>query len=244
MIMMNNHDDKNFWRMGRLPYRWYNPTNDNIRKWYGTDSPENFALNPNRSDWDNIEIEYKFNTQAFRTYDLNEFLGQPVDVALGCSHTEGVGLPVSMTWPYLVEQQRDQPILNLGVGAGSTDTVARILTNIAGSYQIKSVFILWPQKSRFELYDNCKISNILPHNAEHMHLWNMDEQMAEQRYQKNKIIVDMLSQIHKFSVAEFEIEDIFTPNSVITKDTARDGMHPGPKSNIDLANILLGKLTQ
>lgn len=215
-----------------------------VKIWHGYDNHVNFKNNPNAADWLNIEIQYEFNSHGFRTHDLNALLGQPVDVALGCSYTEGTGLPASMIWPTLIEQQRNQPMLNLGVGSGSTDTVARILTNIAGLYQIKSVFILWPFKERFELYGNNSITHILPHSPklQNVHLWNMDEDISEQRYRKNKNIVDMLSKIHKFSVSEFSVAEVL--GNAVQIDSARDGAHAGPKTNIRLADILLGNLTQ
>jgi hypothetical protein len=230
----------NYWGLQQLPYRY--PFRDTKSKWSYFDDLVNFAKNRNAADWLNIEIQYEFNSHGFRTHDLNGLLGQSVDVALGCSFTAGVGLPASMTWPTLIEQQRSQPMLNLGVAGGSTDTVARILTNISGLYQIKSVFILWPFAERFELYGNDSIKNTLPTNARDMHLWNMDEDTSEQRYRKNKNIVDMLSQIHKFSVSEYSVAEVF--DNAVQMDSARDGAHPGPKTNIRLADILLGNLTQ
>lgn len=229
----------NFWTPGQIPCSW-KPGNVTTL-WQGSDNVKNFTANPNAADWQNIDINYQYNAQGFRTHDLNHLRGQPVDVALGCSFTEGIGLPAHQTWPSLIEKNRGLPMLNLGLGSGTTDTVARILTNIAGLYDIQVVFILWPYRERFELYTVDSVKTILSYNANNHHIWNMDDDISEQRYQKNKNIVTMLSTIHKFSVIEMTARQ-FTDKLVI--DMARDGLHAGPETHVSLSKIMLAKLTQ
>lgn len=229
----------NFWATGQIPHSW-KPGNVTAL-WQGTDTVKNFATNPNAADWQNIDIDYRYNPQGFRTHDLKHLLGQSVDVALGCSFTEGIGLPAQQSWPRLIEQHRGLPMLNLGLGGGATDTVARILTNISGLYNIQSVFILWPYQERFELYTTDSVKSIQPYNASGHHIWNMDEGVSEQRYQRNKNTVDMLATIHKFSVIELSTRQV---TDELIKDLARDGLHAGPNTHISLSKIMLAKLTQ
>jgi hypothetical protein len=229
----------NFWATGQIPYSW-KPGNVTTA-WQGTDNIKNLAANPEADIWQNVDIGYQYNAQGFRTYDLNSLLGQPVDVALGCSFTEGIGLPAHQSWPSLIEQQRGLTMLNLGLGSGTTDTVARILCNIAGLYDIQAVFILWPYWERFEVYTTDSVKTIMPYNAQTHHIWNMDADVSEQRYQRNKNTVAMLSTIHKFSVSEMSARQV---TDEFIQDRARDGTHAGPLSNVRLSEIFLDSLTQ
>jgi len=229
----------NFWDTEQIPYSWKPGSVTTL--WQGSDNARNSNANPNAADWQHVDIDYRYNAQGFRTHDLNSLLGQSVDVALGCSFTEGIGLSAAQSWPSLIEQRRRMPMLNLGLGSGTTDTVARILTNISGLYNIQTVFILWPYWERFEMYHDESIVNILPYNAENHHLWYMENPMAQQRYQKNKNTVDMLANIHKFSVIEMCARK-FTDELI--QDRARDGLHPGIQTHISLSKIFLDGLTQ
>lgn len=217
----------NFWQSKTMPYSWYQK--NNLEHWSGTDQPENVDTN-----W-SVPISYKFNQQGFRTHDLNMYLGQKVNVALGCSHTMGIGLPDHMTWPFIIEQSTGIPTLNLGLGQGSSDTVARILTNICDLFDIESVFILWPSVNRFELYEDNNIRSIIPSSSLIEYTWYANDPNSIQRFNKNKSIVYNLQKIYKFKLKEM------VPGSTwaIHGDLARDKIHNGSKSNLNLANLFL-----
>jgi hypothetical protein len=217
----------NYWQKESMPYSWYpkNITED----WCGTDQPS--SKDPNWS----FPITYNFNSQGFRTHDFDIALTQKVNVALGCSHTLGIGLPTEMTWPSQIEKQTSMPTLNLGLGGGSSDTVARILTNISGLFNLATVYILWPVKHRFEYYSNDGINAILPGNSELEYAWYMDEQNSLERFTKNKSIVHHLQKLYQFDLKEIHMGDPWP----IPGDLARDRAHNGIKSNLNLANLFL-----
>ena len=150
----------NYFESGVMPFSWH-PKNQ-TRLWSGTDSPEGLVKNPNKDFWNNVAISYKYNPQGFRTHNLADYLGQTVDIALGCSFTEGVAMPVEHIWPSLIEQTTGITMLNMGLGGGATDTVARILTNIAPLFKINNAYILWPKIDRFEIYNQHDIEHIMP----------------------------------------------------------------------------------
>ena len=223
-------DQINFWGVGQIPYSW-NPKNKTLL-WSGFDTRRN--ADPN---WNQGNIIYKYNNQGFRTHDLLDLYGQTVDIALGCSFTEGVGLPVDCIWPSLIEQQTNLPMLNLGSGGGSTDTVARVLTNICSLYKINAVYILWPRINRFENIQQNRISAVLPQNANLEHAWFLDEENSAQRFYKNQILVRQLSKVYNFNIKEHKILD----NWQILGDYARDQMHAGVLSHQNLTKIFLTK---
>lgn len=226
----------NFWQQQILPESWRPKNATNL--WMGTDTQENFAANP-IDKWQSVEIIYKHNSNGFRTHELSDFLGKEVNVALGCSLTEGIGVPIENVWTSLIEQNLGTTLLNLGLGGGSTDTVSRILTNISGLFQIKKVFILWPSMHRSEFYNenNNSIDCMGPWNTSEKYLWNMADKHSLQRFYKNKNIVDLLSTQYGFETIELKAKDAI--ESIPRIDPARDGKHFGITPNIQLAEWFL-----
>lgn len=217
----------NYWASGILPYSW-NQKNV-ILQWSGLDNATNADTN-----WNGGDIFYKYNAQGFRTTDLNTVLGQDLDIAVGCSFIEGIGLPEDSTASYIIGQQTNRTVLNLGIGGGSTDTVARILTNVAPLYKINTVYILWPELHRFEIYRKNRIDTMLPSKSSIEHVWYMDDPNSIQRFHKNRQIVQNLKSLFGFKIKEIE-SDAWT----IIGDFARDRVHPGIKSHQNLANLFL-----
>jgi hypothetical protein len=217
----------NHWQEKTIPYSWYlkNTTED----WSGSDQFP--AKNP---AWQNA-ITYKFSNEGFRTHNFADVGTQKINIALGCSHTMGIGISYEMTWPYHIENQTGIKTLNLGLGQGSSDTVARILTNVCGIFDINTVYILWPTSNRFEIYHENSIESIIPSSAELQHVWYIDDCNSFQRLCKNKHIVYNLQKMFKFNLEEIESNSRWA----VPGDLARDQLHNGPKSNLNLSNLFL-----
>jgi hypothetical protein len=206
-------------------------------QWCHTDTPENLNKNPHKDDWKNTDVTYTFNKQGFRTYDLVSLFKQPVNIALGCSHTLGVGMPIDSIWPTLIEKATGVTTLNLGIGGGSTDCVSRILMNVSSLYDVQTVFIAWPDLTRFEKYFPLSIQNTQSTNASAEDVWNMNDSQSSQRFYKNQAIVYMLSKMHNFLVKEVDANDIISKYR--PDQRARDGMHPGFDAHKEFAETLL-----
>jgi hypothetical protein len=218
----------NHWKIGQLPYSW-NLKNKTVH-WIHTDNIDNFNKHPRKDLWDNINIEYQYNPQGFRTYDLTRLYNQKINIALGCSLTEGIGLPATQSWPSIIEQLTEFPMLNLGIGSGSTDTVARILTNVCSLYDIQTVYIFWPSVCRFETINKqLNIKPMLPHLATAEHTWYMDANISKNRFYKNQSIVQNLSKIYNFKIIEQAVDTHKDPFNFAApgSDLARDGQHLG-----------------
>tara|TARA_B110000285_G_C15050800_1_gene576881 strand:+ start:391 stop:885 length:495 start_codon:yes stop_codon:yes gene_type:complete len=67
-------------------------------------------------------------------------------IALGCSHTYGIGVERNEAWPSLLG------LVNYGVPGCSSDLVARTLPKILEKEQPDTVYILWPDWTRFEYF--------------------------------------------------------------------------------------------
>src|ERR1700756_242977 len=102
--------------------------------WLPSDTAENYVkknkFGPNLYQPDTFK--YKFNSHGFRCDEFNLTSELPV-VFLGCSSTEGIGLPLGHTWAYQLHQKivgktdLKIPYWNLALGGTGIDTQAHLL---------------------------------------------------------------------------------------------------------------------
>lgn len=100
--------------------------------------------------WKNRPINYNYNNRGFRSeFDFEP--GMEGDIYLGCSFTEGIGLPLKCSWPSLLSAELGVRGFNLGTGGYSIDSCFRYLVS---AYQFglkfKRVFLLVPPPNRYE----------------------------------------------------------------------------------------------
>lgn len=105
------------------------------------------------NDWgwiDYKEFSYKFNSDGFRSEEF-DFNQTPSLVALGCSHTIGIGVPYEQTWPFLLSSMLDLKCYNLGIGGSSNDTGFRLGYHYVPKLKPSIVAFLSPQPERLEI---------------------------------------------------------------------------------------------
>lgn len=94
-----------------------------------------------RKEADCIEIEYKLNSYGYR---CNEFNDQEV-LILGCSHTEGHGLPIESTWPHILSKKMNKDYINLAKGGdGAQAQVTKAFKFFEEFYNPKYIFAVFP----------------------------------------------------------------------------------------------------
>jgi len=150
-------------------------------KWAGSDSHALFEQNiKNPETYKKLKlygwldpdcISYKYNKYGFR---CDEFDDRAAGIALGCSHTEGTGLPEQSSWPSVLSKLLGIHVWNLGVGAVSLDTVFRLLDYWLPKLSPKFVTICIPSTSRVEVFQNKTPINLGP--------WPIDSQTHEYYY--------------------------------------------------------------
>lgn len=77
-------------------------------------------------------------------------------IALGCSHTWGVGVEANEAWPSILGA------MNFGLEGASGDQVVRIANEQIPKHRPRIVYCLWPDWSRFEYVRDGKIYQSLP----------------------------------------------------------------------------------
>lgn len=247
---------RNWWESGVLPYNNNYSLMSATVKWSGADSEDNFNKNKDKAKWKDIDISYCYNAHGYRAPELTSLLNQPVNIALGCSHTSGIGLPLSMAWPSIIEVKSGITTINFGVGGGSCDTVAMILSNIVGLFDIQTAYILWPSPSRYDIYGKNSVTTVIPSIAASHEKQLLMDDYAIPRFFKNQKITHLLSNVHTFKIKELAVlnspigrflniagqscatsdEPVEFENSI---DTARDGLHYGPIQHRILAERFL-----
>ena len=93
-------------------------------------------------------VVYKYNSHGFRG---DEFPRQNNAIAMGCSHTFGLALPVEYSWVCKLSKMMGVDISNLGVNSGALDTVYRLSRFWIPILRPKYVFLLAPPSLRFEV---------------------------------------------------------------------------------------------
>lgn len=205
--------------------------------WSGTDTKDRYKKNLadskasriiKQKGWDQIPIEYSYNSHGFR---CNEFDTRPCALALGCSFTEGTGLPLDMTWPSYLSDMIGLHIWNLGTGGAAVDTVFRILDYYLDKLKPKLVFVLIPPKSRLEY---CTITNAYPiivpgeppvTHASFAKEWLTQTKNGELNTRKTLLAMQKLCDLS--GVPMLYRHSNWEGYSVDPSDLARDCWHPG-----------------
>ena len=82
--------------------------------------------------------------------ESRHFITTSNKLALGCSHTYGVGVEPTEAWPCLLEAS------NFGTPGHSADYLVRHVPELITMYKPTVIYMLWPDWSRFEYIDNEK----------------------------------------------------------------------------------------
>jgi len=128
-------------------------------EWCGMDSKENFDENIKDANKSKIIRDMGFDKPGCITYTYNsrgfrdrEFDHTPSGIALGCSFTQGIGIPAKHTWPSQLSNMLKTNIWNLGVGGGSSDTAYNLLEHYLDELNVQFVVLCAPFMARFEFF--------------------------------------------------------------------------------------------
>jgi hypothetical protein len=223
-----------------LPHHNYDKRGLSLN-WNGSDSQELFQKNcANPAQKEKLEyfgwldpdcISYKFNSFGFRD---EEFDSRLCGLAVGCSHTQGVGLPESAAWPRVLSNLSGTYIWNLGVGGSSIDTAFRLLDRWLPILMPKFVVLCIPPESRVEVFDYhhpaTLLSNYQPtHLAPFYKVWASSDANAIISIRKNLLAIQQLCDQNNIPLR-------YLDHTHFKSDShARDLMHYGVESHNEFA---------
>jgi lysophospholipase L1-like esterase len=169
-------------------------------------------------------------------------------VALGCSYTQGIGLPIQTLWPSIVGEHLGLKVYNLGIGGGSADTCFML-----GQYWIpvlrpKLVVMAAPPQSRIDILPvsgSPQVNTIMPNtihgefgNDNFIKHWFANERNQQLNNAKNKLAIKALSNNFGIPCLTYNAHDWFA-KSREEVGYARDLMHAGPQGHAVLAKKIL-----
>lgn len=124
--------------------------------WCGTDQPSNYrsVTEYGRNLYNETDIVYRFNQHGFRCDNFDIESNFPT-LFIGCSITEGIGLPYDLTWAKKLhtEISPNDPFWNLSLMSTGSDTQSRLLYwyEKKNFQKPKVIFGLLPPSTRREL---------------------------------------------------------------------------------------------
>ena len=227
-------------------YKYANQTLD----WLPMDTENRYQYNLTHSlkdltkyNWVDSHFTYKFNSHGFR---CDEFVDLPSVVFLGCSLTQGTGLPIEKTWATIVANKLNLKCYNLGIGGSSNDTAFRLAYSWFKIIKPITVILCTPPTERLELLSDSDNSIQLLPNAIKSHPgldfykhWVDNENNGILNKTKNTLAIENLCNHLSINLLTVDSNTLLTTMNI---DLARDLSHPGIKSNQHFADYVLKQL--
>jgi hypothetical protein len=232
-------------------------------KWFDTDKHEFWLENmQNPEKRKQLEqlgfghpdaIDYKINAHGFRSV---EFDHTPGFIALGCSFTCGIGLPLQQTWPDMIARATGLNAWNLGIGGCGLDTCFRLLYNYIDVLNPKFVMLLTPESTRFELHCKdtpigimhgfkAKAEMIAPALLEQIkQIWYTDDQNSTVNYLKNLLAITQLCSDRQIPLITQKVKTLYQNKLATQWPSARDLQHVGHAEQRACADQFLKELNQ
>lgn len=195
-------------------------------------------------------ITYDMNKKGFRA---DEFDNRPGFIALGCSFTCGIGLPIDQVWPSIVGQSTGLVPWNLGIGGCGLDTCFRMLYNYIDQLNVKFVMLLTPDRDRFEIHKlgtPCMAMHNSPHPDSVINdikkFWFSDEQNTAVNFNKNLLAIQQLCASRQIKlIIKHQVPDLLGQKITQAQwPSGRDLVHVGYLEQKRCAEIFLTDLNQ
>lgn len=199
-----------------------------------------------KKGWDNPEaITYNVNSHGFR---CEEFDNTPCIVALGCSYTFGVGLPLQDIWPTIVGNKLGLKVVNLAWPGQGSDYCFRMAEYWLSRLPVQRCVLLNPPPSRIEVVTNNAAETFMVNsmsayynpNDWFLNQWMMNEENHRLNNLKNSLAIKQLCADLSIPCQTFEAQ-VHMSGSREELEYARDYLHAGPKGHALLAERILNE---
>jgi hypothetical protein len=131
-------------------------------------------------------------------------------IALGCSHTAGVGVDPDQCYVSMLSQLLGSPVLNLGVPGGNAGDVQNLLVEQLQNQSPEFVIAQWPNPLRLTMWHNQTAQRENIHNAS-VAFNHLLKQSAENFYQpwlRAIVTCDLLCRQAGIPVIHILLEDL------------------------------------
>lgn len=208
-----------------------------VLKWFPSDTfklfKKNLSSHKEQLDtlgWHKDSIVYKLDKFGFRNDNALD-LSKQYNLVLGCSHTFGIGVPNQCSWYNVLKEKFDEPFYNAAVPGGSIGSCTRSLIGLLDKgMQIKRVFVLLPDRTRFETFDGTDwtvISWWTGHSKEIINTCTNDNTL-DLFHEVNKLAIQGICDRNDIELVDIPVDNRDELDMMINDDKkARDLMHPG-----------------
>jgi hypothetical protein len=220
----------------------------------GSDTDELFAnnLKTQPSDWyyRTNTISYIRNKNGHRCKDIEDIDLNNYILFAGCSHSEGIGLELEKTYPYLISKSLGCDYYNLSSAGTGIDVMAHNLALWRAKVKQDPKFLIIhkPEITRFVTLENSE--GVIVRNS----IWNTGSEVLKFIDQGNNI--NFFSS--RFNINAALIENLYSNSKIIRVDweepkhpesihfsqfdKARDLSHAGIESNKKLADDIVAHI--
>lgn len=211
----------------------------------------NLKTQPENWFYRNNSILYKYNEYGHRSKSVTEINLENYILFAGCSHTEGVGLQIQHTFPYIVSSRLNCHYYNLSVCGSGVDILMYNLVLWIDRFKKlpKTLVILWPEETRFSLSVNKGLDPQVLNNhnttddvARFMVLGEQLDFFPSRRKLYRQLISQLYANCNIIDIRFAGQQPIDAPLALYCNDFARDLSHPGIYSNLRLANEIVALL--
>ena len=222
--------------------------------WHGSDSEKFFKKNTQnpaklayleQMGWsDPTAINYKFNSHGFR---CDEFSETDNFIAIGCSYTQGIGLPLELTWPAILGKKLNLTPYNLGIGGTGADTCFRLLDYYLPLLKPKFIVFLCPPEARIEILLNGESEVFIPESMSprynpgdfYLSNWFMHQDNYKTNRRKNIMACKYLAYQYDTKILVSAVDEWPVTASI---GFARDFLHAGPAAQELFVEKTIGML--
>ena len=186
-----------------------------------------------------------FRCRPLKELDLNNYI-----LFTGTSHTQGVGVEIEESFPYLVSKYFNYDYFNLAIGGTGTDVIEHNL--LTWSYIFKDnppqyVLIEWPPQERYAAkypgYEYFMETGNWSDNQNSLDLLIKGKQVFDKRL---SLLYNLSRSLFKCPVIDLRYSSLLSEvmdNSEIIwiqrLDRGTDNAHPGPESHKDVSKKII-----
>jgi hypothetical protein len=263
-FLSNYHVISNYFCENNLDYNYqYQIDGGFTLDFCPSDSKELFEQNlkTQPEDWyyRTNPVRYTLNSSGYRTKEFDDIDWKESIVMFGCSQVFGIGVTDEHTIPYFLEQLSGRPVINMGIGGSSIQTVLHnsIILNDSKYPTPKAVVNMWTDLNRYQLYENnfainvgtWRNSNDKFRTPDNMIPFNLMNIKMVRNLWKNKTIYYECSGFGQEKIIN-KLDSIIRCDSLYNRGYYKtrwardvgDSQHYGSEINFDFARIIYKKL--
>lgn len=213
---------------------------------------ENLKSQPEDWYYRDKKITYSYNKNGHRCKELEDIDLSNYILFAGCSHTEGVGLELENTYPYLLSQHYNCDYYNLSLGGTGIDAIEYNLISWFSLIKQKPKFVVvqWPDHSRF-LSAYPGYPTLIPNGSwvqdEHGKKFIISAEMSGFFYARKYLSYKLITSLIDVPIVEAMFHALSPYGSVnvtIKKiDLARDLSHSGIKSHQKITEDIIAYMS-